>query len=193
VAGTFFAMGAHLEEYPDAILTLLAQGHTVGNHTYSHSGLVDLVTRGGDACNELLRADRILEAAGHQRLKAFRPPYGSWPEGASARRLVNRLNADERLREYVGPVLWDVSAEDYSFWERGRTAAECCDAYLDAIGHADHGIVLLHDSSEKDPVRRNNRTLEAVTRLLPRLRRRGYGFVPLQFVPQIRGAISRRS
>lgn len=35
VSGTFFAMGAHLEEYPEAILRLLAQGHTVGNHTYS--------------------------------------------------------------------------------------------------------------------------------------------------------------
>ena len=36
VPATFFMVGAHVEEYPDIAAAVVAAGHEVGNHTYTH-------------------------------------------------------------------------------------------------------------------------------------------------------------
>jgi len=35
--GTFFCIGNNVRKYPDIYDRILAEGHTVGNHTYNHS------------------------------------------------------------------------------------------------------------------------------------------------------------
>ena len=34
---TFFLIGKHIEENPNVVASILKEGHTIGNHTYSHS------------------------------------------------------------------------------------------------------------------------------------------------------------
>ena len=34
---TFFCIGKHIETYPDILKSVIEQGHTIGNHTYSHT------------------------------------------------------------------------------------------------------------------------------------------------------------
>ena len=95
------------------------------------------------------------------------------------------LNASGRFSDYLGPVNWDISAEDFAFWRRGAPADEAAAAYLQLIEETGRGIVLMHDSSEEDLVRSNNQTLELTMLLVPELRRRGYRFVPLTEIPQV--------
>lgn len=194
ISATFFVVGEHAELQGDAIESLVHNGHTVGNHTYSHSGLCDLIDRGGDPVDELLKAERLIARRARDAVRLFRPPYGSWSLAADrsprGRQLANRLNATPDLAHCIGPVLWDISGEDYEFWECGRSAEECCAAYLEAIDRADRGIVLMHDSSEKTSAQKNNRTFETCVLLVPQLKSRGYRFISLLETPAIRTCIA---
>jgi peptidoglycan/xylan/chitin deacetylase (PgdA/CDA1 family) len=191
IVATFFIVGAHAKSRMPVLEDLAAQGHLLANHTFSHPGLVDLVNRGGDPADELLQTEYIINAVCNSGVKCFRPPYGSWrapdnkPSNANPY-LAGLLNANPCLAEYVGPILWDISADDFAFWERGEAAADCCDAYLNAIEQVQRGIVLMHDSSENPAARRNNRTLEVNRQLVPILKARGFRFVPMTYVPDVK-------
>src|SRR5207302_5989283 len=49
ISATFFVIGLHAERHPHVLRSLVRHSHTIGNHTYSHPGLVALVEAGGDA------------------------------------------------------------------------------------------------------------------------------------------------
>jgi hypothetical protein len=86
--------------------------------------------------------------------------------------------------QYVGPVNWDVSAEDWAFWRDGSAPEDCADAYRAAIQSAGAGIVLMHDcTADEESWQRNNATYEVVRILVPELRALGYRFVGLAEAP----------
>lgn len=47
VKATFFVVGNFLETSPEIVKRMIAEGHTVGNHTYHHSGYVIHFKHGG--------------------------------------------------------------------------------------------------------------------------------------------------
>jgi peptidoglycan/xylan/chitin deacetylase (PgdA/CDA1 family) len=172
-------------------------GHVVGNHTYSHRGLVALAQSGGDVAGEVARTDAIIRPYLSGRVAFFRPPYGNWraktrpdgPEDAPTSPVADLLNRDGRLVHYVGPVKWDIVAEDWECWRQGVAPEECARRHLEAIDQKGRGIVLMHDSSEDAALRLRNRTMELTELLVPALEERGYRFVHLDEVPQVRAAI----
>jgi peptidoglycan/xylan/chitin deacetylase (PgdA/CDA1 family) len=192
ISATFFVIGRHAEQHPATLKSLARGGHTIGNHTYSHPGLVRLAESGGDVVGELARTDEIIRPFAEGQPIFFRAPYGNWrqidPTTGRDREVsvvADRLNRADGFARYLGPVNWDISAEDFSFWRRGAGALEAAEAYLAAIDQAGRGIVLLHDSSDDEQICNNNRTLEFTMLLVPELRRRGYRFVPLAELPQV--------
>ena len=44
VKATFFVLGTNAEKYPDVLRRVIAAGHEIGNHTYSHSLLSKMGT-----------------------------------------------------------------------------------------------------------------------------------------------------
>jgi peptidoglycan-N-acetylglucosamine deacetylase len=196
-SSTFFVIGRHAEGQADLLRQLQAWGHLIGNHTYSHPGLVALAEAGGDVLGELDKTDTIIKDYVPGRAVFFRAPYGNWRQKEHANRAKDKatsivahiLNGGTRFRNYVGPVNWDISAADYDYWKRGASAAECAAAYLEKIQAVEKGIVLMHDSSEEEAVRARNRTLELTKLIVPILKERGYRFVRLDSVPQTQRAI----
>lgn len=74
VTATFFVTGARAERYPDIMRAILAGGHTVGNHSYSHSPF--LMLKGQSTLRrEIASAQSIFLQFGVVPL-AFRPPVG---------------------------------------------------------------------------------------------------------------------
>src|SRR5215213_446847 len=71
---TFFLTGRELAESPEAGQKLIAAGHELGNHTYSHRRMV-LVTP-GKVREEVERTDSLLRMVGQRGPIWFRPPYG---------------------------------------------------------------------------------------------------------------------
>jgi peptidoglycan/xylan/chitin deacetylase (PgdA/CDA1 family) len=199
IQATFFIIGRHAERFPAALHHLRAWGHQIGNHTYSHPGLVALAETGGDVVGELARTDAILECYVPEKIRLFRAPYGNWRQKERPDSMQDKptsivaeiLNRSAKFRHHVGPVNWDISAADYDYWKRGAPAEECAAAYLEKIERLGQGIVLMHDSSEDDRVRGNNRACEVTKLLVPVLKQRAYRFVALDRLPQVQSAMAR--
>jgi len=74
VHATFFVNGASLEEYPELGRHLVAAGHELGNHTYSHDRMV---LKSQAAIREQVeRTDGLIRRSGQSGEILFRPPYG---------------------------------------------------------------------------------------------------------------------
>ena len=193
IQATFFVVGKNVEAHPQVLPHLRAWGHLIGNHTYSHPGLVALAESGGDVIGEIARTDALIRSYASGTHVFFRPPYGNWRQKQppdyqpdNPRSIVAEiLNRSGRFEDYVGPVNWDISAADYDFWRRGASAKECAAAYLQKIECLGKSIVLMHDSSEEEIVRCNNLTCAMTQLLVPSLKERGYHFVRLDRVPQV--------
>ena len=72
---TFFVVGELAERYPELVSREIAEGHEVGNHTWSHPKMAKLTS--AQLTSEILRTERLLNEIADYRPKLFRPPEGS--------------------------------------------------------------------------------------------------------------------
>ena len=74
VPATFFVCGENVEEHPDLLRRIVAEGHEIGNHTYSHLFVYFKSRR--RIAEEIDRTQAIIEKVVGFRPSLFRPPYG---------------------------------------------------------------------------------------------------------------------
>jgi peptidoglycan-N-acetylglucosamine deacetylase len=73
VYATFFLIGNDIASAPAAAQALVAAGHEVGNHTYTHEHMIFRTP--GRYRTEITRTDSLLRAAGARDPIFFRPPF----------------------------------------------------------------------------------------------------------------------
>ncbi|MCX6373918.1 MAG: polysaccharide deacetylase family protein [Actinobacteria bacterium] len=100
--GTFFVVGAAAQANQSALSALVAAGHEIGNHSFTHRRLVfvsvDTVAR------EVESTDRVIRSAGYRGPILFRPPFG--------KRL---LSAPFYLRQNARTtVMWNLEPDSLS-------------------------------------------------------------------------------
>ena len=151
VQATFFVVGEQARWYPDLVWRAYAEGHSVQNHTYTHSNLAYLSN--AEIERELRATNRAIMAAGVPRPYLFRPPYGA---------TNNRVSS---VGAYLGltQTLWTVDPRD---WEN-PPAWVICNRVVSSVGPG--SIVLLHDGAGAN-------TANALPCIITELRQRGYGF-----------------
>ena len=73
---TFFVVGNFLSDQPDLVKRMAAEGHIVGNHTWSHPDMSKISTQ--EAFSEELNRVSTLyqETTGQEMVKFYRPPQG---------------------------------------------------------------------------------------------------------------------
>ncbi len=74
VKATFFVTGKNAEKHPELIREILSQGHSIGNHSYSHDPIL-MLRNGPTLYREIESAQNALKNFGITPL-AFRPPAG---------------------------------------------------------------------------------------------------------------------
>lgn len=74
VPATFFVTGRQVKNHPQLIRQIVSQGHTLGNHSYSHDNLI-MLKSAVRLKEEIEKTQRILRSLGIYPL-AFRPPVG---------------------------------------------------------------------------------------------------------------------
>jgi peptidoglycan/xylan/chitin deacetylase (PgdA/CDA1 family) len=179
IAAAFFMCGKHVDEHPGIPAQVLAFGHRVGNHAYTHvslPALLDAVIRA-----EIRGSMNTLVRAGVPLPMPFRPPFGHWDA-----RCASAVMADADLAAgHEGVYGWDIDGSDWDAWGRGVPDGQgVAEDYRQRIRANGGGMVLMHDSSA-DPVehgqrlRAGNHALDAVRRLVPMLVEDGFTFVPL--------------
>ena len=72
---TFFVLGEIAQDFPDLVKHIVADGHEVGCHGYSHRHLMDIGEVAFDA--EILKATKLLEEICGTRIVSFRAPLFS--------------------------------------------------------------------------------------------------------------------
>jgi peptidoglycan-N-acetylglucosamine deacetylase len=98
---TFFCIGDNVHKHPDIFEKVLANGHAIGNHTFSHlKGWSTSLQRYRDNV-ELCRTQ--FSNHNFQTTDLFRPPYGR-----ITRSQINILKNQYKI------VMWDVLTHDYS-------------------------------------------------------------------------------
>jgi len=97
--GTFFVVGAAAQENRSALRALIAAGHEIGNHSFTHPRLVFVST--ATVAREVEATDRVIRSAGYRGPILFRPPF--------AKRLVS---APYYLwRHGRTTVMWDIEPD----------------------------------------------------------------------------------
>lgn len=75
IKATFYVIGGNVDRYPHIVRRLVAEGHEIGNHTYTHRKLTSLSD--SEVKKEMRRTeDAIVRAAG-VKPRTMRPPYGA--------------------------------------------------------------------------------------------------------------------
>ena len=154
VHATFFLIGNRMERWPGHARRLIAAGHEVGNHSYSH---VRMIGRSSEFyASEIARTDALLRAEGAVAPRLFRPPFG--------KKLFGLPLAVERAGYQM--VTWDVEDDTAAF-----TTPR---AYADAIVRDTRpgSIILMH------PMYRHNQIArDALPLVLAGLKARGFRLV----------------
>lgn len=75
---TFFVVGHYLESAPDLVKRMLADGHTVGNHTYHHPDMSSISSM-EQFRKEMDDAAKLFEQTTGQKMSMYyRPPQGKY-------------------------------------------------------------------------------------------------------------------
>src|SRR5690606_22218329 len=72
---TFFCIGKNIGENPQLFRKIIAQGHTVGNHTYSHSNGFGFFPA-QKVREELERTNKLVKKISGLEMKLYRPAFG---------------------------------------------------------------------------------------------------------------------
>lgn len=72
---TFFMIGSNAEKHPDLIKRIFEEGHTIGNHSYSHSKGFGFFSAAKIA-SEIRKTNDIFKTIINKELRLFRPPFG---------------------------------------------------------------------------------------------------------------------
>lgn len=72
---TFFCIGKQIEANPELLKSIIKEGHTVGNHTYSHDNLFGFFST-DKVISELKQTNNIILEQTGLKLNLFRPAFG---------------------------------------------------------------------------------------------------------------------
>lgn len=164
VAATFFVIGVNAEGHPDLLKREYAEGHLIGNHTYSHPNIA--ASSEESTAWQLTATQRLIEFATGRSTTLFRPPYNADSEPQTPAEIVPILRAQNMHYLTIGERI------DPQDWRPGATADQIVD---EVVNEAQSGhLILLHDAGGN-----RTATIEALPRIIDTLRARGYEFVSL--------------
>lgn len=155
VEATFFVVGHFLESAPDVAKRMVAEGHTVGNHTYHHPDMsaISDITSFQKEMDDV--AALFLETTGEKMENFYRPPQGKYS--------TENLKMAKELGYKT--FFWSLAYVDWNV-DSQPTKEEAFDKLLTRIHPG--AIVLLHSTSKTNG--------EILDELLTKWEEMGYTF-----------------
>ena len=169
VRATFFVIGSNMEAHPGLVQRILAEGHDVGNHTYTHPNLAD--TPLAAVRLELNATQRLFEALTGRSMRLLRPPYLGDAEPSDADEIVPIVEAQKLGYITVGT---HVDTLDWQMLPVDQMMKLVEESINNPNPQLRGDVVLLHDSGGD-----RSQTVKLLPVLIDRLRAEGYGFVPV--------------
>ena len=156
--GTFFVVGNFLETSPEIVKRMIAEGHTVGNHTYHHLDMSSISSM--DAFKkETQDVENLFEQiTGTPITKFYRPPQGKYN--------IENLKMAQELGYHT--FFWSLAYVDW-YQDKQPTKDEAFGKLLKRIHPG--AIVLLHSTSSTNA--------QILDELLTKWEEMGYTIKPL--------------
>ncbi len=164
VTATFFVIGRNSEDHPRLVRRMVAEGHILGNHTYTHGNLAEMPE--WRMRMEIDGTERLIESIAGRSLTLFRPPYNADATPSDVAELAPLAFAERELGYTV--VLEKIDPQDWA-----RPGA---DVIVQRVKEQrkEGNIILLHDAGGD-----RSQTVEALPRILDWLQQRGDHVVPI--------------
>lgn len=157
VYATFFLTGSGAERHPQVIKDTVLEGHDIGNHSYNHPDFTEISTI--SMLNQLNRTETIIKnLTGESTKPYFRAPFGS----TNAQVLQTVGNAG-----YTRTFHWTIDTLDWT----GNSATTIYNRVMNNLQPG--AIILMHTGAGA------NGTVEALKKLIPAIKNKGYRFVTL--------------
>ncbi|MFF7549132.1 glycosyltransferase [Streptomyces canus] len=156
----FFVTGTMASRYPDLVKRIVDEGHEIGLHTFNHPDLSFQSKKRIDW--ELSQNQLALAGAAGIRTSLFRPPYSSFADAMD--------DKSWPVTQYIGTrgYITVVNNTDSEDWRKPGVHQILRNA---TPKNGKGAIVLMHDSGGD-----RHQTVQALDRLLPDLRDKGYEF-----------------
>ena len=172
---TFFLLGQQCENYPGIVRRIVAEGHEIGSHTYTHTNLA--LASPQRQRIELDATQRLIQTITGRSTTLFRPPYEADSRPSQISEITPLLVAQEL--GYL-TVMESIDPED---WDKPGT-----DVILQRIKQQRHSgsIILLHDAGGD-----RSQTVAALPKIIDYLHARGDEIVSLsQLIGTTRDAVN---
>lgn len=155
VSATFFTVGNFLADQPDLVKRILDEGHTIGNHTFTHPDMSKISTKESFS-EELEKVEALYkEITGTEMPKYYRPPQG----------IYSKENLAMAKEMGYQTFFWSLAYVDW--YEDDQPSKE--EAFEKLLGRIHPGaIVLLHNTSSTNG--------EILDELLTKWEEMGYHF-----------------
>lgn len=135
VKATFFLVGNYIETSSELVKRMVDEGHTVGNHTYTHPDM-SKISNEDSFKKELESLEQLYKkTTGKELLKIYRPPQGKY--------CVSNLDIANKLGYKT--VFWSLAYVDW-YENNQPTKEEAFDKLLKRIHPG--AVVLLHSTSK---------------------------------------------
>lgn len=159
VSATFFLVGNYFETQPELVKRMVEEGHTVGNHTYSHPDMSAIADKASFQGELEKNAALYREIVGRDMPKLYRPPQGKFCE--------SNLKMAQGLGYHT--VFWSLAYVDW--YENNQPTKE--EAFGKLLPRIHPGaVVLLHSTSKTNA--------EILDELLTKWEEMGYTFGNLE-------------
>ena len=155
VPATFFVVGNFISTCPDLIKRMVEEGHTVGNHTYTHPDMSKISTQEAFQKELSQVEDLYKEITGQEMTKYYRPPQG----------IYNETNLQMAKDMGYRTFFWSLAYVDW-YQDDQPTKEQAFDKLLKRIHPG--AIVLLHSTSSTNA--------QILDELLTRWEEMGYCF-----------------
>lgn len=122
IRASFGMTGKWAETYPNLLRRIVAEGHSLINHSYDHSSFTGGTTNTppltqAERWEQLDRTEAIVrELTGATTKPYFRPPFGAYDAS---------VNADVGARGYAYNVMWTVDSRGWTGIPAHEIAARC--------------------------------------------------------------------
>ncbi|MBC3757204.1 polysaccharide deacetylase family protein [Hyunsoonleella sp. SJ7] len=146
---SFFCIGKHIEAHPEIVKNTISKGHTIGNHTYSHSNSFGFFST-EKVTSELEKTNAVAKTVIGYSLKLYRPAFG-----------ITNPNIKQALKT---TGLQSIGWSKRSFDTTALNENQILSRITKNLKKGD--VILLHDTSQK--------TLNVLERLLLFLQERNY-------------------
>ena len=152
IKATFFMIGQNAERNPEIVKRILAEGHEIGNHSWTHPQLAKLSD--DRVTEEITKTQNAIKNASGYTPTLLRPPYGS---------ITARQKEWIENQFGLSVILWSVDPFDWK-----RPGASVIEQRILA-GAAPGAIILSHDIHKQ--------TVDSMPATLDALAAKGYKFV----------------